>query len=211
MGQTLAIAGAAYLTPAEHEVALAVLQTEHERQLDAMTWAEVERFALAPCPVLPCPTQDEFRGIIKALAGTLKAPRTSGEQGQLQLSMFWAALKDVELFRIQGAAAYFINTAEWMPKALAIGHPVWSAHERAARFVRDREHRLHGELMRRLEDRTLGPGELDALTEFQRRDAVTRGLVVPTPEGTVVYRTREALERWEEHNRQLTLDSRKDQ
>lgn len=222
MGRDLAIAGAGSLTPAEIEVALLVLQTEHERQLDPDTFAAVERFALAPCPVLALPTQDEFRKVIHALAGVLKTPRISLEQGQLQLAAYWMALKDVALYRLQRAGEHFIKTAEWMPtpgqirtKALTFTHDVELAHSRARRLARDRRHRLHEELMRAIDDRRLTQAELDQLPAEIQTGAVNRHLLVHTPEGGVVYRSAEALARWEEHQRQLTrqflLENRKDQ
>lgn len=222
MARDLAIAGAGCLTPAEIEVALLVLQTEHERQLDPDTFAAVARFAAAPCPVLALPTQDEFKRLIHALAGVLKTPRTSLEQGQLQLSMYWLALKDVALYRLQRAGEHFIKTAEWMPTpgqvrtlALTYSHDVERAHSRAQRFARDRVQRLAEELMRRIGDRVLTQAELDALPDRAKDAAVGRHLLTRTPEGGVVYRSAEALARWEEHQRQLTrqhlLENRKDQ
>lgn len=221
MGSDLAIAEAGCLTSAEIELATALLNSSGEQEIDDPTFAAVERWAAAPCPVLPSPGQDEFRRIINALAGTLKSPRTSDEQGALQLKMYWAALHDVELFRIQRAAEHLIKTAEWMPTpgqlrtlALTHEHPVYWAHRRARRYVGERLHRLATAQLDRIGRRELGQDELDALSPDILERAFRAGFVVPNPDGGFVYRTREAVERFEEHNReklrQYLLEGRKE-
>lgn len=218
MARDLVTPGAGCLTPAETELVQALQVVQDERELDAAAFAAVEAFASAECPVMPAPSQDEVRGLINRLAGTLKSPRMSLEQGQLQLSMYWAALRDVELFRLQLAAAHFIRTAEWMPtpgqvrtQALGYGHPVYAAHSRARRLARDRRQRLHEETMRALRNRTLSQEELDRLSDAAKQSGIGHGELVPTPEGGIAYRTRETLDRWLEHNRSLMIENRKDE
>lgn len=221
MGTDLATV-AACLTPQKAEMALAILNAPDETALDDVTFESVSRFALEPCPAMPCAAQDEFRRVIMALAGVLKSARTSDEQGKLQLAMYWRALQDVELFRLQLAAEHFIKTAEWMPtpgqirtQALTYVHPVYRAHARAGMFLRERRHRLFEERMLALRDRTLDQAALDALADHEREAALKRDLITPRPEGGVTYRTREALERWEAHQRDLMkqaqMENRKDE
>lgn len=213
MGE-LVKAAMAYLTPAESETVGMILQTDNERQLDASAFSAVLAFARGPRPQLPFPAQDEFKQLIRALAGTLKTPRTSLDQGRIQLSMYWAALRDVELFRLQLAGEHYIKTAEWMPTpgqlrttAMEYSHPVLVAHAKARRLARDRQHREHQQLMRQISDRKLTQGELDALQEPDREAAIGAHLLVRTPEGGAVYRTAEALDAWLEHNRRLTREA----
>lgn len=217
MGRDLAIAGAACLTPAESDLATALLQLTDERQVDDPTWPLVEAFADRECPVMPPPEQADIKAIIGTLAGTLKAPRMSLDQGRLQLAMYWRALQDVELFRVQLAAEHFIRTAEWMPtpgqvrtQALTYSHPVYHAHTRARRLVRDRRQRLGEETRRAIQHRTLTQEELDQLTDAAKQSGISAGDLIPTPEGGVTYRTREAIDRWVAHAT-AQLEHRKDE
>lgn len=210
MASEIAIADAGCLTPAQIEMVELVLSIQDEREVPDIQ--AVAAFATKPCPVLPPPAQDEFRAIIKAMTGVLRERRSTYEQGKFQLAVYWAALRDVELFRLRRAADHFVKTAEWMPtpgqirtRALEFSHPVYSAHARARYLVRQREHRLDQELRAALRNRTLDQAALDSLAGPDREMAVRERLVCPTPEGGIVYPTPEAWQRWLEHNRkQLT-------
>lgn len=195
----------------------AALKVRDERELAEPDYRAVAEFASAPCPPLPKPSEEDLGKIVTALAAALKKAATAPAKGRFQMALYWRALHDLELFRIEHAAEHFLLTGEWMPtpgemrtQALHYVHPVQLAHARALRFVRNRDQRLHLATVRAIRDRTLAQDQLDRLPDEAKQAGLALMELVPTPEGGVTYRTREALERWLEHSRALMVESRKD-
>lgn len=164
-------------------------------------FALVEAFANAPVPVSPIATEHELDKLIGTMAATLKAPRTSLDQGKLKLAVYRRVLGHLPISTLQRIAEEAVRTLEWFPTPaellkMAEGRttPEANAHARAAWMVRDRRQRLFDETLARIERRELTPEELQSLDRFTASVAETRAHIITRVNGERVYRTRESVQ-----------------
>lgn len=171
-----------------------------ERELTEEQFAIVAHVASLPVPVPALVTDDDVRQIIGALAGTLKAPRTSLEQGRLKLGMYRKALAHLSREALAWASERAIRELEWMPTPaellrLAEGFKEWDVrlHSRAVTLTAARRQRLFEERLRAVRERTMPAELLDTLSDHEAKVAETRGLILIRIDGRRQYRTPETI------------------
>lgn len=202
MGTEITVAPTASLTLAGNDEALAILaDAEHERDLTEHALAIVQAIALAPAPRPPLATDDDVRNVIGALAGTLKAPRTSREEGQLKLGMYRKALAG----HLSGEALSYagdraLRTLQWMPtpaELIDLAKPYTSKletlHSKARWLCRERAQRLMDETLKAIARHSLPEADLASLPDRWLAIAETQGGIMRHLDGRFTYRSREAI------------------
>lgn len=197
------VAQTASLTLAPNsEAATLLANVKDERELTPEQFALVERIAEGPPPALPIATDDDVRKLIGTMAGTLKAARTSTDEGRLKLAVYKRMLGHLPLAALQHATHRALATLEWMPTPaellkLAEGYcgPEKLAHSRARRLARDRHQRLFEERCKAIRSRTIPADELHTLTEAEIRHGLTHHALLRELDGTVILWTLEDEER----------------
>ena len=159
-------------------------------------------------PVSP----DDVRAHVGPLVSTLKSKAGSDAQGKLQRAVYAKALEGIPVWKLARACVHFAAHAEWMPtpaeirrQCLAYAHPAERAQARAKRLVRERQHRLRDEMVHRVRERELDPALLAELDPWVADYLVRLGDLLRMPDGSLAYRSPEALALIAEHNRQHLL------
>ena len=195
MGTEIAtVAQTASLTLAPNsEAATLLANVSDERELTAEQFALVARIAEGPPPALPIATEDDVRKLIGTMAGTLKAARTSVDEGRLKLAVYKRMLGHLPLAALQHATHRALATLEWMPTPaellkLAEGYcgPEKLAHSRACRLYRDRRQRLFDERCKAITSRTFPVDQFHTLTEQEIRIGLTSRTLLRELDGTVI-------------------------
>lgn len=180
------------------EAATLLANVKDERELTDQQFALVERIADGPPPALPVATDEDVRKLIGTMAGTLKAARTSTDEGRLKLAVYKRMLGHLPLAALQHATHRALATLEWMPTPaellkLADGYcgPEKLAHSRARRLARDRRQRLFEERCKAIRSRAIPPDEFHTLTEQEIRHGLTHRALLRELDGTVILWTLE--------------------
>jgi hypothetical protein len=191
------------IDPASLERVLTTLaEVEHERDLGEDAYPLVRQFADLPAPRPRLASDDDVRNVIGSLASTLKAARTSREQGAFQLGLYRKALTgylSAEALAYAGDRA--LRTLTWMPtpaELIDLAKPYSSraehAHAKARFLCRERAHRLMEEALKRIAKAELTEEELNDLPERWLAIAETQGAILKRLNGSFAYRTRVAYE-----------------
>ncbi len=195
MGTEIAtVAQTDFLTLAPNsEAATLLANVKDERELTDEQFALVERIAEGPPPALPIVTEDDVRKLIGTMAGTLKAARTSTDEGRLKLAVYKRMLGHLPLAALQHATHRALATLEWMPTPaeilkLAEGYcgPEKLAHSRARRLARDRAQRLFEERCKAIRDRTFPTDQLHTLSDMEIRHGLTHRAFLREMDGSVI-------------------------
>lgn len=195
MGTEIAtVAQTASLTLAPNSEAETLLATvKDERELSPEQFALVARIAEGPPPALPTATEEDVRKLIGTMAGTLKAARTSTDEGRLKLAVYKRMLGHLPLAALQHATHRALATLEWMPTPaellkLAEGYcgPEKLAHSRACRLYRDRRQRLFEERCKAIRSRTFPVDQLHTLSDMEIRHGLTSRALLRELDGTVI-------------------------
>lgn len=197
------VAQTASLTLAPNsEAATLLANVKDERELTPEQFALVERIADGPPPALPIVTEDDVRKLIGTMAGTLKAARTSTDEGRLKLAVYKRMLRHLPLAALQHATHRALATLEWMPTPaellkLAEGYcgPERLAYSRAQRLARDRRQRLFDERCKAIRARAIPPDEFHTLTDQEIRYGQSNRALLRELDGTVILWTLEDEER----------------
>lgn len=183
------------------EAANLLTNVKDERELSDEQFSLVARIAAGPPPALPTVTDDDMRKLIGTMAGTLKAPRSSSDEGRLKLAVYKRMLGHLPLAALQHATHTALATLEWMPTPAEIlklaekfTAPERFAHARAQRLARDRRQRIFEETLRNCKDHTLSHDELQALPDHVAQVAQTQASIIIRSTGERVYRTRETVQ-----------------
>lgn len=188
------VAQTASLTLAPNSEASTLLAiVKDERELTDEQFALVARIAEGPPPALPIVSEDDVRKLIGTMAGTLKAARTSTDEGRLKLAVYKRMLGHLPLAALQHATHRALATLEWMPTPaeilkLAEGYcgPERLAYSRAQRLARDRRQRLFEERCKAIRSRTIPADELHTLTELEIRHGLAHRALLCELDGTVI-------------------------
>ena len=188
------VAQTASLTLAPNSEAAILLATvKDERELTAEQFALVARIAEGPPPALPIATEDDVRKLIGTMAGTLKAARTSTDEGRLKLAVYKRMLGHLPLAALQHATHRVLATLEWMPTPaeilkLAEGYcgPEKLAHSRARRLYRDRRQRLFEERCKAIRSNAFPVDQLHTLTDQEIQIGITSRTLLRELDGTVI-------------------------
>lgn len=220
MGTEIVEARTASLTLAPNsEAGRALANISDERQLTDEQFAIVERFADAPPPAIPMVTEEDVRKLIGTMAGTLKAPRTSTDEGRLKLAVYKRMLGHLPLSALKHATERALATLEWMPTPaellkLAEEHtaPELRLHSRAIALTRHRRQRLFEERLKRIARRELSDADLQELDDYTAKVAQTQGNLIIRLDGSRQYRSKETMlahsKDLEERAASLRLDER---
>jgi hypothetical protein len=175
-----------------------LMKCESEASLSDEQFAPIARFAAAPPPALPTATEEDVRKLIGTMAGTLKAARTSTDEGRLKLAVYKRMLGHLPLAALQHATHRALATLEWMPTPaeilkLAEGYcgPERLAYSRAQRLARDRRQRLFDERCKAIRSRAIPADELHTLTEQEIRHGLAHRALLRELDGTVILWTLE--------------------
>lgn len=214
----------ACLTLAPNTPAARILtNTADEFDLSDEEFAIVARVASEPAPVIPVATEDEINAIVGALAGTLKAARTSLSQGRLQRGVYRKVLGHLTREALKSAADQALRTCDWMPSPsellkLAEGHKATETllHGRAVALTRNRRQRLFDLTLAELRERKLPEASLADLDPHTAKVAETQGSIVILPDDRRLYRCKASIElqarmireRWEGETPALPHDER---
>lgn len=201
MGTEIVEAQTASLTLAPNsEVGRALAIVSDERELTDEQFAIVESFAEAPPPALTMVQDEDVRKLIGIMAGTLKAARTSTDEGRLKLSVYKRMLGHLPLSALNHATERALATLEWMPTPaellkLAEEHtaPELRLHNRAKALARHRRQRLFEEELKRIARRELSDADLQELDDYTAKVAQTQGNLIIRLDGSRQYRSKETM------------------